>query len=620
MGLLQKAYETYENHNELVGILKNGEKAPLLPVAHSIQKTQVEISISASGDFLDCCVVGKEDSDTVIPVTIESAGRSGKNPPPHPLSDKIQYLHPAEKEKYEAYISLLSAWCGSSHGHEKARAVLKYLKKGTLLKDLESSGLAKGKINNIDFESCLVRWYVKGATNPKPCWQDLSLFKSWTDYYSAVLGGGGQSGGDICYITGRREQITTNHPKGIIKAANGAKLISANDSMNFTYRGRFTDKDGNQASAVGYYASQKAHNALKWLIANQGFSIGRTSSRWYVCWNPEGKRLPQPDMSFLGFGTDDVEQDAVTPSNYKKQLRDAIKGYKKDLPESAEAIIASFDAATTGRLSLTYYNELQASDFLERVCDWYSRCCWYKRYGKEHYINSPSVYEIIASAYGTEQGGKESRLVPPDKLCGEQGQQLIKCIVERAAISRSLVQRLFTRANQRQAVSVKSYEAILFVACSIIRKYLNDKLSIRNEEEWTMALEPEKKDRSYQYGRLLAVMEKVERDTYPEGENREPNAIRLQAVFCERPLTSFGTIHQNLQPYFAALGKVRRDYYKRLIGEIVEIIQELSDGEQNIPLKETYLFGYYLQRQALYAKKEKSKELLAENNENDVEM
>ena len=50
-----------------------------------------------------------------------------------------------------------------------------------------------------------------------------------------------------------------------------------------------------------------------------------------------------------------------------------------------------------------------------------------------------------------------------------------------------------------------------------------------------MALEPEKQDRSYQYGRLLAVLEKAERDTYSSDETREPNAIRMQPVFSQRP-------------------------------------------------------------------------------------
>ena len=51
-----------------------------------------------------------------------------------------------------------------------------------------------------------------------------------------------------------------------------------------------------------------------------------------------------------------------------------------------------------------------------------------------------------------------------------------------------------------------------------------------------MALDPGKQDRSYQFGRLLAVMEKAERDTYGTNENREPNAIRQMSVFCRRPM------------------------------------------------------------------------------------
>lgn len=68
-----------------------------------------------------------------------------------------------------------------------------------------------------------------------------------------------------------------------------------------------------------------------------------------------------------------------------------------------------------------------------------------------------------------------------------------------------------------------------------------------------MALEKDKKDRSYQFGRLLAVMEKVERDTYDRDEKREPNAIRMQSVFCERPMYASRIIRDSLNPYFAKL-------------------------------------------------------------------
>ena len=57
-------------------------------------------------------------------------------------------------------------------------------------------------------------------------------------------------------------------PKKIRNEGDGAKLISSNDSQNFTYRGRFVSKE--EAFAVGNETSQKIHNALKWIIRKQG--------------------------------------------------------------------------------------------------------------------------------------------------------------------------------------------------------------------------------------------------------------------------------------------------------------------------------------------------------------
>lgn len=118
-----------------------------------------------------------------------------------------------------------------------------------------------------------------------------------------------------------------------------------------------------------------------------------------------------------------------------------------------------------------------------------------------------------------------------------------------------------------------------------------------------MALEPERKDRSYQYGRLLAVMEKVERDTYSSSEGREPNAIRLQSVFCQRPMQTAANLEKQLErAYFPRLKPGTRIWYKNLIGQIMEMIGQYPDELDN-PLDGTYLLGYYLQRAALYTKK-----------------
>ena len=111
-----------------------------------------------------------------------------------------------------------------------------------------------------------------------------------------------------------------------------------------------------------------------------------------------------------------------------------------------------------------------------------------------------------------------------------------------------------------------------------------------------MALEPQKKDVSYQYGRLLAVFEKLERDTYDSNEQREPNAIRMQSVFAKRPLYASRIIWEQLKKaYYPKLAPG-----DRIIEQIIQEISSFPQAEQEEALKDTYLFGYYLQRSALY--------------------
>ena len=136
-----------------------------------------------------------------------------------------------------------------------------------------------------------------------------------------------------------------------------------------------------------------------------------------------------------------------------------------------------------------------------------------------------------------------------------------------------------------------------------------------------MALKPDKKDRSYQYGRLLAVFEKVETDTYQQDETRDTNAIRMQSVFVRTPLHVAMNVEQQLEKaYFPRLTPKSRGFYKKLIGEIMEQIHEFPEEQWNRPLEDSYLMGYYLQRNELYKSRkandteEKNDEHFAEQN------
>ena len=125
-------------------------------------------------------------------------------------------------------------------------------------------------------------------------------------------------------------------------------------------------------------------------------------------------------------------------------------------------------------------------------------------------------------------------------------------------------------------------------------------------------------DRDGLFGCLLAVLEKVERDTYDKTETREPNAIRLQSIYRQRPLQVFCQLNEHLnQAYFPKLNPGLRNYYRDKIGNIVEQIENRikndSETSWNAQLKENYLIGYWLMRKELYTKKEKSEENKEEN-------
>lgn len=581
MGLLQKALETYEAMEGLVGIYEDGKEEPLAPIGHIVTRAQIEVTINADGTFVGAKQADK-DQKIIIPVTEESSGRTS-SPAAHPLCEQLGYLLGDDEVKFDLYINNLTQWCQSAYAHPKAKAVLTYIQQRTLRSDLTNVGISPGK------EKDMVCWRVLGfgISDRSAVWEDVSLMKAYSSYSLSQK----QGETNLCMLTGEDTHITWQHLKGAFSLNGNAKIISANDSANFTYRGRFAEPE--EAASMGYLASQKAHNALKWLISTQGTIHG---GRAFVCWNPQGRVVPQPTQSLYDQPED--EKDLFDYRNYCQDLRRKLQGYQDKWQPDDQVIIAAFDAATTGRLAITYYNELLGSDFLDRLAHWDETCCWKDYY---HGIQSPLLYNIIAFAFGTPRG-ETGKVEPDEKLIAPQMQRLLSCRIDQAAFPLDIMQALVTKAGNLQIYTKTNRNRLLCIACAAIRKYYID----HQKGEFKLALEPERKDRSYQWGRLLAVMEKIERDTYDSDEKREPNAIRMQSVFIKRPGYAFMVIMEQLKnAYYPRLHIGLRTKYERLISEIMEQLHLSLENTEDYgkPLTESYLLGYYLQKSALYTKK-----------------
>ena len=213
------------------------------------------------------------------------------------------------------------------------------------------------------------------------------------------------------------------------------------------------------------------------------------------------------------------------------------------------------------------------------------------------------IQRLLACRIEREEKGKV-RLTVDDRMMRQQIQRLLACRIERAVFPADILRALTARASMPQAFD-GVYQTVLITACAAIKKYYHD----HGKGEIEMALERNRDDISYQFGRLLAVLEKVERDTYDKEETREPNAIRLQSVYCKRPMHTAKIIETQLErAYFPRLRPSACGFYKGLIAEIMERIAEHSNTEWNQPLGDTYLVGYYLQRKELYTSREEKKE------------
>lgn len=604
MSIWQRAVETYDCHSDQAGVYEIG-KVPLAPISHIVKDADIEIVLDQEGNFLDATSLkSKDKSDlsqkTIIPITEDSAGRGGTTFFAHPLSDQLCYTAPCYPERYQKYADQIADWANSEFSHPKVCAVSAYIHKGTIVNDLIDCGIIETDADGVPLEKYsknLIRWRVFGSGENDECYKDKSLFDAFCNYYLSKKSGNAKK---TCMILGKDDYVVRNFPKGVLATSFNSKLISSSDNVNFTYKGRFTDAQ--QAATIGYEATQKAHNALTWVVANQGIFI---DGRAFVCWDPSGCHVPLLESKVVKRPYEDDEEHEIktftTPSDYKADLQKALSGWRQHLPDQENVVISSFDSATEGRLSIVYYNELKGSDFLNRLVFWQEHCFWQNGiFGYQ----SPSIWEIVKCSFGTEQGGK---LTVDTRVMREQTQRLFHCIIDQSPIPLDIVQALMHRASNPLAYDdskTHNHKKVMFTACAVIYAYR----TVTKKEEWKMALEKDKKDRSYQFGRLLAVMEKVERDTYDRDEKREPNAIRMQSVFCERPMYAARIIRDSLNPYFAKLSPGMRIYYNNLIGEIFGHLSEFDEKDLNRQLEDSYLLGYYLQRSELYTKKESNNE------------
>lgn len=615
MSWTDELYKVYEQqcNNEKMG------EIVLLPVAHSTANAQIEVTLKADGTFVSAIALSKEDGlNTIIPVTEDSGGRTS-GVCAMPLADKLIYIagdysnyvggKKSDNSTYfKAYIEQLERWKNSSHSHPSVNAIYSYLTQKTLMKDLvdehilqvnEETGLLEDKVNiaGIAQADCFVRFRVYGGVSET--WLDKSLYDSFIAWNNEEM-----ADVDLCYATGKTEAVTYKHPSKIRNTGDKSKLISANDESGFTYRGRFSDKT--EAISVSYDFSQKMHNALRWLIQRQGISISETGKKkesmlfdtlQLVVWTSSleethsliGCAYDEEDDEF--FGEEIIVPD--TEVKYRDFLRKSIFG-TKNFDIDSKVMLMGVDAATTGRLSISIYEELEQSRLLEQLIKWHSETGTLRYYSKQKTsgINSFAVREIINCAYGMENG--KGFLETKPEIVKEIVLRLLPCITQGRAIPADIVHNLVKKASNPLAYEHGyNHRKVIETACGMIRKQNFD----RKRGIISMAYDPNEKDRSYLFGCLIAIADAAEYATYDENDkkSRITNAKRYWSMFAKRPFTTWATIEKQVRIYMTKLEKNQRvsyEFYEKEFNSVMEKF-ELNEFSDNSQLSSAYLLGYH---------------------------
>ena len=412
-------------------------------------------------------------------------------------------------------------------------------------------------------------------------------------YYTSLIPDGKRG---FCQILGSEGVLTELHPKRICNPGDNAKLISGNDSQNFTFRGRF--ETPLEAFAISVEASQKAHSALRWLLTKQGRHEG---SQYMVAWAVDSDpAVPDPmdDTSDLLTGNpfDEGDNEEVkvpdTAEAAAAALNKLIAGYSAKLNAKGLCFMA-VDAATPGTLAVKLFRDLESSFYLQNIRNWHSTCAWRQEFSKEKcFFGAPAPRDIVRAAYG------EMKL--DDPRLKSTVTRLLPCILDGSMIPRDIADCVIRRASHPESVEPWEFRKNLGIACSIYR-YNNQKRRI-----YTMALDPSLSSRDYLYGRLLAVADYLEFSALTVNETSRPtNAMRLMARFAERPYSTWRNLEMALTPYKIRLSSNRpglMTWLNALLGEIHQLFSA-EDFKNDRPLSGEYLLGYYCQRQDFFTKK-----------------
>ncbi|MGT2933101.1 type I-C CRISPR-associated protein Cas8c/Csd1 [Streptococcus catagoni] len=614
---LLKAYEAAEKENYVDNPQKSGPV--LLPIYHTSLKSNgknvIRVKLDKSGEFISAEFLGDKEV-LVFPVTLDSVARSGKNPAPHPLVDKFSYfVSEVNQVQYDTYHKQLDNWVKACpEGQVKdylkliQEAILQadfsgkvinslmsepYLRDGLLLTyDLEAK-----KPRTLDLSACFLEFSIVDYIGYR-----MVSVTNFTELHQAYIAyvESYQENLILCNISGRKEVLATKH-RGLL---GNSKLISVSNN-NEAYKGRFKERD--DVFTVGNQTSEKIHLMAKYFLENENTHTWLGGEQQLINWfsddltNESQLTVTNPINSLFNYDNDEDKQAEFTVSQTNKEIGTSFIRGEKQFSDSSNYYVAIMNKTSNGRISLKYFRDLQASSLLENLGVWEGRYSWERRRKDGSYADyTPSLIQIILAAYGVDRD--RFLELDNDHFKSDQFQKLVTNLIDGKPVPFSIVKKLEENIKQRQKYSKHWYQ-VQQVSLGILHK--------QNGEELSPMLDHTNQNRSYLFGRLLAIFELIETLRYKldnSDSGRITNAERYWTAYTGQPTKLMMLLENKIKPYEETLKLNSRGSWSKLNKEKEEIMQLLTPllETESIekPLDYRFMFGYYAEKKFYYTKQE----------------
>ena len=412
--------------------------------------------------------------------------------------------------------------------------------------------------------------------------EDSQLREQWEKYYEEKGDGEEEQYVAQCAITGEEAPIARIHGK--IRGVSGGL---ATGNVLISYKNPSENSYGNEQSYnsnISQGAMRKYTEALNYLLKGRDHKI-TIDDITVIFWamskdsgyedNVMAMLMGQPEGQD-GIKTEEMIKDLLSRGSQLGITEREVEDKFNDIDENVDFYIAGLKP-NSSRLSIKFILRKRYGDILMNIA----------RFQGEIQVKEPLKVVPLYWIKGEMVSPKSSNeKVNPDLMT-----KLFEAVMYNNRFPVALLETLIRR--------VKTDKYINDTRAGLIKAYLN-----RNEkEEIKLALDYENRNQAYLCGRLFAVLEWLQKRAL--GDLNTTIKDKYFASAAAKPATVFPKLLTLAQAHIKKLdGERNKVYYNKLIGQIINEINDEFPITLSLVDQGKFIIGYYQQNQDFFVKKE----------------